>query len=141
MRNCAEQAALTTANDRFGSRQNMKDARGKFNDQAEDFKKKASDHLSNSTCEDIKWMFWNAAWAAANERKGYGVDGGKNKEKMEEHYSNIVGSNEMTTYLADNIKWMGWNYSWYWVNTLSGNHNDAQDDKERYEDHFNELQA
>ncbi len=110
-----------------------------FNDYADAFKKKMEGILSEETCNDIKWMFWNAAWYTANTRWLYYGDAQKDKERMEKHYDNIVGSGEVSSELASNLKNMGLAAAWYCANTRVGYYGDAKGDKARFDSYSKKI--
>ncbi len=132
-------AAWTAANERFGSSAESKEKKVEFEAKAAEFKARSKNILSDEVCDDIKLMFWNASWATANERKGYKDDAEKDKRGMEEHYENIIDSNEVQMALADNIKWKGWNGSWHATNKLCGYTDDSRADERREKEHFDKI--
>jgi len=139
MLDCALNVAKSTANERFGSEGESIAALLNFEKSAAVFTEKASDLLSKSVCDDIKWMFWNAAWATANERRGYNGDAKKDRKRMEESCQKIVNSKLVTASLAENIKKMGLYSGWYWANTKKGYKDDAIANKAIYESYFDKI--
>lgn len=141
MKECAEKASWSCAKERKGKRGEADAEKVAFEQHADAFKKKSVGLLSPNTCDDIKWMFWNAAWHTANTRAGYSSDASRDKAKMEEHYRNIVKNGEVTEKLASDLKWMGWNAAWYAANTSVGYRDDAKRDAAKIQDHFQKIQG
>jgi len=74
-----------------------------FNQYADNFKWMLAGTLLSSTCDHIKWMFWNAAWNTANTRAGYHSDAANDQRRVQQHYDAIISSGEMGTTLAYEI--------------------------------------
>jgi len=49
----------------------------------------------------------NCAWNTANTRKGYDGDASQDKERVKEHYQNVVKGGEVSERLATNVREMG----------------------------------
>lgn len=133
MKWCAWRASWHCSNTRKGYKGDASTDEVAFNDHADAFKKKSSEFLSAETCDDIKWMFWNAAWHTANTRWNYKKDAKKDKEKVEEHYQNIRRKEELSERLASDLQELGWSAAWYCANTRCGYTEDAKGDKARFE--------
>ena len=112
IKECAQKASAHCAKVRMGKRGDADAEKVAFEQRAESFKKKAEGLLSTSTCDEIKWMFWSAAWHTANTRVGYKSDAARDERQMNEHFDKIVKSREITEKLATNVKWLGWNCAW-----------------------------
>ncbi len=73
MKKCMIDAVWTAAYNRWGYKHFVSyreaEYKSKFETDCKKFKDLASGVLSGSVCDDIKWMFWNAAWGAANEQQ------------------------------------------------------------------------
>ena len=139
MKKCAWYVSWHCSNTRKGNiGEAGKDAVA-FNDHADAFKKKSSDFLSAETCDDIKWMFWDAAWHTANTRSNFKQDTKKHEEMVEKHYQNICRTRELSERLASNLKEMGWNAAWYCANTLYGYTEDAKVDEAKFESFSQKL--
>lgn len=133
MKWCAWRASWHCSNTRKGYKGDAGTDKVAFNDHADAFKMKSSDLLSAETCDNIKWMFWNAAWHTANTRWNYKQDAQKDKERMEEHYQNICRKKELSERLASDLKELGWSAAWYCANTRCGYTEDAKVDKAKFE--------
>lgn len=136
MKMCSQKASWSCAKERMGSRGDADAEKVAFEQHAESFKKKSVGLLSTSTCDEIKSMFWFAAWHTANTRKGYEKDAKNDKKRMEEHYEAVVKIGEVTDDLASNLKWMGWNAAWYAANKMVGYDDDAKRDEAKLEANF-----
>lgn len=141
MKECALRGSWHCAKVRKGKRGDADAEKVAFEHHADAFKKKSEGLLSTTTCDEIKSMFWFAAWHTANTRKGYNSDASRDKRDMETHYQNVLKTGDVTEQLATDMKWMGWNTAWYAANTIVGYHDDAKRDKAKYEDHFNRIRG
>ncbi len=128
MKSCAWFASWYTSNSRSGNIDDAKNDIAAFYDYANKFKVKSSGLLSEQTCNDIKWMFWNAAWYTANTRWSIYNDAKYDKIRMDKHYDNIVSSGEISESLASDLENMGWAAARYCASLRSGYDNDAQED-------------
>ena len=136
---CASRASWHCAKVRKRSRGDADAEKVGFEKHADSFKKEADGLLSNSTCDEIKWMFWNAEWHTANTRVGYHSDASSDKERMEQHFRNIIRAGEITEQLCSDIKWMGWNAAWLAANKMSGYNDDAKRNEAKFEAHFEKI--
>ena len=139
IKNCAEKASLHCAKVRMGGRGDADAEKVYFEQHAEAFKMKAKGLLGTSTCDDIKNMFWFAAWHTANTRVGYKSDAARDERQMNEYFDNIVKTEEMTRQLATDIKWLGWNCAWHAANTLKRFKDDAKRDEAKIRQHFQAI--
>ena len=90
MRQCALKAAESTSNERMGTRGKAAAAKIESDYFCAEFTKQASDLISATISNDIKRMFWNAAWYTANTRKGYRNDAKTAKDAMNSRYQRRV---------------------------------------------------
>ena len=139
IKKCAEAAAQSTANERFGSQGEADAQKVHWQEHAAAFTKQADGLLSKQMCGDIQYMFWFQAWRTANERKGYKSDAKNDIEKVDGYVKSIKSRGEIADYLADNIRNMGWNIAWYWANTLYGYNDDAKRDKAKLEADYSKI--
>ena len=139
IKKCAEAAAQSTANERFGSKGEADAQKVYWNEHAAEFTKKADGLLSKNICGNIQYMFWFQAWRTANERKGYRSDAKNDIKKVDEYQKTIKSQGEISDDLADNIRNMGWNIAWYWANTLYGYKDDAKRDKAKLEADYRKI--
>ena len=139
IKKCAEAAAQSTANERFGSKGEADARKVHWNEHAAAITKKADGLLSKDICGDIQYMFWFQAWRTANERKGYRGDAKSDIKKVDEYVKTIKSRGEISDHLADNIRNMGWNIAWYWANTYYGYKDDAKRDKAKLEADYNKI--
>ena len=137
MKDCAWATAWHAANTRMGSEGDAQADKVSFQDNADEFKQKATGILTEE--DHIKWMPWNAAWYTANTRKGYDDDATKDKENVEAGYNAIVAGGEMSETLVENIRGMSWFASWYCANTRKGYSDDAKADEAKANSYFRKI--
>lgn len=133
MKWCAWRASWHCSNTRKGYKSDAAKDKVAFDDHADSFKRNASGLLSTTTCDNIKWMFWEAGWCTANTRWNSREDAKNDKKRMEERYRSIRDSKEISEDLASTIKEMGWYAAWHCANTRVGYREDAKRDKETFE--------
>ncbi len=63
-------AAWHAAISHFDNKIEANQQKSQFERNARKFKMTADGKLSSGVCDNIKWLFWNAAWMVANEHKG-----------------------------------------------------------------------
>lgn len=103
------------------------------------------DKLPIEVAQEMKWMAFNAAWHAANERAGVKEDSVTNELTFKEHYNKMIKavSNlelKLSRKTLDDIKWGAFNAAWYTANIRGNVPNDAENNRTAYEDYFNSLQ-
>ena len=136
---CMWNAAWSASNERFGDRDKAKLHEGRFADFAEQFKEMSKDLIPASVCDEIKGMFIRAAWAAANHRKGYEFQ--PDKDKFEEHSSNLKNSDAISNGLAENLKWFSWNVAYQAANDGVGNHADKDINQDELTFYFRKIET
>ncbi len=79
--------------------------------------------LPPEVAEEMKWMAWNAAWAAANHRFVSTLEGAKGEEHFNKHSEEMkkkaVGLEGVSQSTLDDIKWLAWNAAWSTANGRS----------------------
>ena len=139
LREYAEKASWHCAEVRFGTKGKADAAKIEAEQHFDSFKEKLDGILTGKSCNDLKWMLWNCAWNTANTRKGYDGDASKDKERVKEHYQNVVKGGEVSERLATNVREMGWGAAWYAANTIVGYKDDAVRDKANLEVYFSKI--
>ncbi len=139
VKNCAWRASWHASNARKGYKGDAATDKVAFNDYADAFKKKMDGILSKETCNDIKWMFWNAGWYTANTRWWYYNDAKNDKKNMEKLYNKIVARGEVSRTLASNLKKMGLAAAWYCANTRVGYYSDAKGNKAEFKSYSRKI--
>merc|ERR1712136_572982 len=112
----------------------------RFQNYAAEFALLAEDLISAEVSADIRDMFYFAAWAAANERKGYGDDAAADRERMGQCLAEVKASGQMTDDLAQNMFEMGWSAAWYAVNSRWG-YSDAANDLQRMNSYYDTIRG
>jgi hypothetical protein len=133
-------AAWATANSHFGKYQDSRENEDAFNKHSNQLILRSEGlNLHKSTLEDIKWFAWNAAWHAANTRKGYGADAANNRTAADEHIRRVKATGELDPNLVEQIYKMVWSAAWHAANNHSGHHNDAVDDRIAFDNAFEKI--
>ena len=136
---CAEKASWHCARLRMGKKGAADAEKIDMGKHFKIFKQKSEGLLSERSCDEIKGMFWYAAWHTANTRVGYKSDAKRDKIQMEEHFEKLVSAGDVQKSLATDIKWLGWNCAWYAANKMKGYEDDTVRDKANVESHFQKI--
>lgn len=139
LKSYAETASSHCAKARFGKKGEADAAKIKAEQHYDNFKEKSEGLLSDTSCENIKWMLWRAAWYTANTRKGYKGDAEKDKQGVEDQYQKVIQKREVSETLMTNVKEMGWGAAWFAANTIVGYKDDAVRDKANFDVHFAKI--
>jgi len=140
MKECALSASWYTANTRYGYDNDAAADYVRYQNYAAEFTLLAEDLISADVSADIRDMFYFAAWAAANERKGYGDEAAADRERMGQYLAEVKASGQMTDDLAQNMFEMGWSAAWYAVNSRWG-YSDAANDEQRMNSYYNTIRG
>ncbi len=139
MKECCLKASSCTTNTCFGSSGTAKANKVQFEDLAQSFKNKSDQLLSANACDNIKEMFWKAAWHTVNRTRYYKSDAERDKREVEEAYQCIIKAGERSTRLAGEIRWMGWSAAWYCTNTMKNYTEHAKEGEAIYKSHFSKI--
>ena len=111
----------------------------RFYDYADQFKQKANGILTGEVCANIQWMFWHAAWYAANFRAGIMDDATRDNKQWKAYYNAVVAAKEMSDTLAENIRGMSLFASWYCANFRKGYKDDAEGDEAKVKSYYRKI--
>ena len=87
--------------------------------------------------EAVKWMMWDGAWHAANERDGRVADARKALGAHHEHAAKL--STLIPIDLAEACRWLGWNAAWRAANERKGYAEDAEAARAEADEHAASL--
>lgn len=73
--------------------------------------------------DSLKWLAWNAAWHAANERSGFAADARRALSAHLEHSERLASL--VCPDLAESCRWLCWNAAWRAANERVGYDEDA----------------
>ena len=78
--------------------------------------------------DELKWMCWNAAWHAANERAGKRADAGKAQLAHFEHAARLA--QQLAAGFAESCRELCWHAAWRAANEQSGRSGEAEEARE-----------
>ena len=115
---CAMAAGWHASYSRKGKKGDSGASEVAFHDYVRAFTKKSAELLSAETCDNIKWMFWHAAWQVVNtlwRRRNEAEEGGL---KVTERYQKICAKKELSETLASDLKELGLSAAAFCANSV-----------------------